>query len=115
MPSRAFETAKSPLPNSSPRFALFPFHLVGHVKPDTNLIPGFSLFVNLKNAALKHVIVAEAQQLGCKVVLIAGNVAELHVLAIDGDGVGIRRIVRLRDKAQPLPGLSLEITFAPSQ
>ena len=81
------------------------FAIVGDVNSHAHLFPWIGLFVDLHNAAFKHVGMAETQQLRDGGVAIAGDVAKMHTLAVNCHGIGVVRVVGFGYEFELLAGL----------
>ena len=67
---------------------LLRFGFIDNVKPDAHLLPSFPFGVYLEDAAFYNIVVAEAEQLRDKEILIMRHITELHVLAIYRNRIG---------------------------
>lgn len=69
--------------------------LVGDVETHLHLVPCFGAAINFEDSALNNLFMAETKELSRKLVGGSGNIAELRILPVKGNGVCIMGVVGL--------------------
>lgn len=86
---------------------VFDYTRVLYVDRNAQLLPGFVLRGDLHHAALEDRRVPVVEEHRERGVLVGGNVAQHLAVRLDGDGLGIVGIVRLRLEREHIAGLEL--------
>ena len=88
--------------------------LILQIQLDADLFAGSGLLVALDHLAAHDIRMTVEEHLRQKRVVCTRDIAQMHVLVLDGDGVRIVGVVELRDKVQFGATSSLFNTSAPS-